>query len=915
LTDLMQAVVRLSALREDFKMPLHRVGRDCILTTRVVTLPLVLAATTVLSACGGGGGGGATSDNGATGTSSGGGTGATTSYTINGVVAKGLVAGATVTAYCGGQASGTPWGTAATTDSNGNYSITATTACNAPLELVATTGGNATELDEITGVPLAATFTLKAYLATLGATNTLHITPLSDAAAAMVDAQKTATNATVTSAINTVVNNVLNGDSATYNATPMTPAQAIASGNQGNLRLAYLLTAISAGAYTAIVPTVDGHRNASQAVADAIGGLESAATGSNAAQSMVQLLQQDIATAWSQTLTGPAALQLINNQAALPSLSVPTGAAVTYTIGGTVSGLTGTGLVLTNTLGKSVTVSGNGTFSFPDGMVAGSTAAILVGTQPSGQLCSVTSSPETISSANVTDIAVACVPGYTLGGSLKGLATNANLVMTDSAGDMLTVTANGSFSLPTHFANGVPWTASIVTNPTGQSCSFAQGNQSNSGVIEQSNVQMGQINCQSIYPISLAVSGLTAGNSVSLMMTGAGAAQYLTVSQNGTASFPVGAPVGTQYQITVTASPTAEGCQFSGFPTVGSGTTSATSSNPVQLNCATGYFSIGGTVSGLAPGGTLALKETTPLEDPDATFTITANGSYTLPANVLGYTAGGTAGGQYAVTFVQQPTNQNCVWAGGVGFASAEYVVKDVTQLDITCTPAFPVTGTVTGIANSMVTITGTSNFPGTISNSMTAYSNNGAFQFIAPPGTYTVTPYNAQGTLTFSPASATVTVTNASPAPVDFSCVAGCLPTTSGSGGSVGVGGGSGTSGGSGSGSGSSGGGTGTCNFTSCVSPLSSSCISAFLDPNHYNWFSFQSSCTQTVSVTYVRNGTNSTSEMDLSPGQTQTTGWSQSEAPQGFTIAVCPIGYVPWDPNTGHAWNGTDVFFCAST
>ena len=81
-----------------------------------------------------------------------------------------------------------------------------------------------------------------------------------------------------------------------------------------------------------------------------------------------------------------------------------------FTIGGAVDGLQGSGLVLSN-LGAQVPVSANGSFTFPGTASAGQGYEVNVKTQPSNpsQLCTVQNGKGTVSSANVTDIAVHCV--------------------------------------------------------------------------------------------------------------------------------------------------------------------------------------------------------------------------------------------------------------------------------------------------------------------------------------------------------------------------------------------------------------------------------------------------------------------------------------------------------------------------
>ena len=80
----------------------------------------------------------------------------------------------------------------------------------------------------------------------------------------------------------------------------------------------------------------------------------------------------------------------------------------TYTIGGTVGGLTGTGLVLRNNGGNDRAIAADGAFTFATPVNAGSTYNVSVFTQPSGQSCTVTNGSGT-ANAPVTNVAVNCV--------------------------------------------------------------------------------------------------------------------------------------------------------------------------------------------------------------------------------------------------------------------------------------------------------------------------------------------------------------------------------------------------------------------------------------------------------------------------------------------------------------------------
>ena len=81
-----------------------------------------------------------------------------------------------------------------------------------------------------------------------------------------------------------------------------------------------------------------------------------------------------------------------------------------FTIGGTVGGLQGSGLVLDN-LGADLDV-GNGPFAFPGAVADGLPYDVTIATQPSDpdQVCTVRNGAGNVAGADVTDIAVECAP-------------------------------------------------------------------------------------------------------------------------------------------------------------------------------------------------------------------------------------------------------------------------------------------------------------------------------------------------------------------------------------------------------------------------------------------------------------------------------------------------------------------------
>jgi environmental stress-induced protein Ves len=138
-----------------------------------------------------------------------------------------------------------------------------------------------------------------------------------------------------------------------------------------------------------------------------------------------------------------------------------------YTIGGTVSGLAGTGLVLQNNSGDSVTVSAKATaFTFPTSVTSGGSYKVSVMAQPSNptQSCAVNSASG-MAMGDITSVSVACTTTtFTVGGSISGLV-GTGLVLQNNSGDSVTVSAKATaFTFPTSVTSGSAYKVSVMTS-------------------------------------------------------------------------------------------------------------------------------------------------------------------------------------------------------------------------------------------------------------------------------------------------------------------------------------------------------------------------------------------------------------------------------------------------------------------
>lgn len=147
------------------------------------------------------------------------------------------------------------------------------------------------------------------------------------------------------------------------------------------------------------------------------------------------------------------------------------------TIGGSVSGLaSGTTVVLQNNGADSLTISANGSFSFPVTVGADGGYAVSVLTQPTGQLCTVGNGSGTVDSSgdDVSNVTIVCVSTSTIQGTVSGL--NAGTSVTLSNGSvLLPIAVNGAFSFPGTLAVGATYTVTVTTQPAGQTCTVTNG--------------------------------------------------------------------------------------------------------------------------------------------------------------------------------------------------------------------------------------------------------------------------------------------------------------------------------------------------------------------------------------------------------------------------------------------------------
>jgi uncharacterized repeat protein (TIGR01451 family) len=354
-----------------------------------------------------------------------------------------------------------------------------------------------------------------------------------------------------------------------------------------------------------------------------------------------------------------------------------------YSVGGTVQGLAGSGLVLRNNGGNNLPISGNGPFTFSTTLGEGSSYAVTAFAQPTGprQTCTVSNSTGVVGTADITDVLVTCVTNrYSVGGTVSGLAGD-GLVLLNNGGDAQAVTSNGAFAFAAQ-DDGSGYAVTIASQPTNlsQTCTVQNG----SGTLAGASISNVTVSCvTNQYSVVGTVSGL-AGNGLVLLNNGG---DPQAVTSNGAFAFAA-QDDGSGYLVTIATQPTnlSQTCTVQN----GSGTIAGANITHVAVQCVTNEYTVGGNVSGLAGNGLVLLNNG---GDPQA---VTSNGAFAFPAQ--------DDGSGYAVTIATQPTNlsQTCTVQNGSGTLAG----ANITHVAVQCvTNEYTVGGTLSGLNGDQVVL------------------------------------------------------------------------------------------------------------------------------------------------------------------------------------------------------------------
>lgn len=390
-----------------------------------------------------------------------------------------------------------------------------------------------------------------------------------------------------------------------------------------------------------------------------------------------------------------------------------------YRVSGAVSGLSGSGLVITLNGTQSMTLNaGATTFSFatPE-RVSVDPSYVRVTAQPTN--------PWQTCQFNAVDGGGNAVADYTFSGDvdISGnpivCTTNVKNVSAQIVGlayDGLQVTINGSpytynagatttALVPT--ASGQPYGIFVTASPSGQQCSVVYGGGNGTTTLVQNADIVARIECNTnTYSVAAAITGLT-GNGLHIQMTGA----YLDTTPYTKSVTPAAGATGYSFAgglhygdtisaLTITQQPStpAQFCSFSSGGTSYSYTAGPVTGNVTLPSVVCSTNTLQGTMSGYtAPSTGLVVRYNDTTTATSQQIALEPGDAFTFPT-VIGHS--------YTLSIVAQPYNPgyDCLFSNNATAISGTISSSSVTQ-NISCNPTPPAefpTISMAGVTNTI---------------------------------------------------------------------------------------------------------------------------------------------------------------------------------------------------------------------
>jgi hypothetical protein len=161
----------------------------------------------------------------------------------------------------------------------------------------------------------------------------------------------------------------------------------------------------------------------------------------------------------------------------------------------TYDGLRYPGLVLVNNGGSDLSVPANATtFQFPNQIEYGATFNVSVKTNPAHQTCQIINGADTAGRLASINMGLGCiVNASTIGGTITGLKADGLVLVNGTGGGTSGVLSKDltTFTMPLPVKYSVSYGVTVLTQPTGQTCTVQNG----TGVMGDAAITNLVVNC------------------------------------------------------------------------------------------------------------------------------------------------------------------------------------------------------------------------------------------------------------------------------------------------------------------------------------------------------------------------------------------------------------------------------------
>ena len=213
-----------------------------------------------------------------------------------------------------------------------------------------------------------------------------------------------------------------------------------------------------------------------------------------------------------------------------------------YTLGGSISGLSTSGLQLLNGTETLSVNSGSASFTFNTSIAYSGSYQVTVKTQPTGYICTINNGSGNMGANNISSLQVTCSAlTYTLSGSISGLNTD-GLILSNGSETLSISSGSNSFIFTQTLSYGSSYAITVSNQPTGALCSISLG----SGTNISANTSNSNVTCTSSSIVYLVVGGGGGGGASAMNLSCGAGGDGGTVLTGG-----INPVSGTTYLITV----------------------------------------------------------------------------------------------------------------------------------------------------------------------------------------------------------------------------------------------------------------------------------------------------------------------------------------------------------------------------